>query len=338
MAINLHSFELIDPFGGLQDLHNKILRTPDETFFLEDPLRFYRVMQFIGRFDMYPDDALNSICAQMDLSGVSVERIEGEFEKLLLKSKEPSRGIRWLHAIGRLHEILPELADTISIAQDPVWHPEGDVFEHTMQTVDAAAVLEYNNDYEKLCVVYAALCHDLGKATTTEIVQERIHSYGHMRAGVALAKKMLKRITKKKDVIAAVAKLVRYHFEPIHFVENNAGPSAYKRLARKLAPEVSLQTLAKLALADQRGRNPKGNKPLSINVPAIKTFLQRAAQAAVLEYPEKSVLQGRDLLDVIKPGPKMGELLKRAYEIQLEEGIKNKDELKRRVLQKHMKN
>ena len=109
--------------------------------FVEDPLRLFRVMQFIGRFTMKPDKQLNEICARMSLKGISVERIESEFDKLLLKSKRPSLGIRWLLEIGRLQEIFPELAATIGVQQEPDWHPEGDVFEHTMQSLDAAAAL-----------------------------------------------------------------------------------------------------------------------------------------------------------------------------------------------------
>ncbi len=139
MGINLKTFELIDPFDGLADLQNKILRTPDVQFFAQDPLRLFRVMQFIGRFNMQPDKQLNDICAAMDISTISTERIELEFEKLLLKSARPSLGIRWLRQIGRLKEIMPELYRTIGVEQNREFHPEGDVFEHTMQAIDAAA-------------------------------------------------------------------------------------------------------------------------------------------------------------------------------------------------------
>ena len=143
MGINLVTFEFVDPFDGLNDLKMDVLRTPNPNFFVEDPLRFYRVMQFIGRFEMYPDLVLTKVCSLMDIAKVSKERIESEFKKMLLQSKKPSIAIMWLEKIDRLGEILPELAATQGILQEPDWHPEGDVYEHTLQTIDAAASYEY---------------------------------------------------------------------------------------------------------------------------------------------------------------------------------------------------
>ena len=332
MGIDLKTNELIDPWGGQEDLKKGILRAPDVQLFVEDPLRLFRVMQFIGRFGMKPDKELNQICATMSLKGISVERIEAEFDKLLLKSKRPSLGIRWLLEIGRLHEIFPELAVTIGVQQEPEWHPEGDVFEHTMQSIDAATALSYESDQEKLIALYATLCHDLGKVTTTEKIDGRIRSLGHEDAGVPLAKSMLKRLTRRVELIEAVAKIVKYHMAPGQFPKNNAKLPAYKRLAQKLAPEVSLNLLAKVSLADKRGRNPQSSLPLTIDIPEIKEFLTNAHDAHVIHKPEEPVLHGRDLMGIMQPGPQMGILLKRAYEIQIDEGIKDKKELLKRIL------
>jgi tRNA nucleotidyltransferase (CCA-adding enzyme) len=334
MAIDLSNYALIDPFEGLNDMRNKILRTPDSAFFIEDPLRFYRVMQFIGRFEMYPDEQLNELCKKMDISKVSVERIDEEFRKLMLKSNNPSLGIRWFKSISRLNDILPELAALVNVPQASRWHPEYDAFEHTMQTIDAAARLKYDSDDTKFIVLLAALCHDLGKTTTTEQIEGEWHSFGHSKEGVEPTKQLLKRITRNKELIETVVKMVRYHMQPIQFVESGAKPSAYKRLAAKLAPQVTLAMLAKLSLADQQGRNPQGHEPLDKIDKRIDIFLQNAEQAQVLHETEKPILSGRDLLDVVKPGPNMGKLLKKAYELQIEEGIKDKQELKRRVLSK----
>jgi len=334
MAIDLSGFHLIDPFGGVADIEHKILRTPDAQFFVEDPLRFYRVMQFISRFEMLPDDELNAVCKKMDISTVSVERIEEEFVKMLLKSKSPSLGLRWIKSIGRLKELFPELEALVDIPQRSRFHPEADAFEHTMQTLDAAARLDYNFEEEKWIVLLAALCHDLGKATTTKKVKGEWRSYGHSKAGMDPAKQLLKRITRNKEVIAAVVKMVRYHMAPVQFIEDAAKRSAYKRLANKLAPQVTLEMLAKLCLADQQGRSGGGHEPLEIQDERIGEFLAKAQEADVLQKTEPPVLQGRDLIDVVEPGPEMGALLKQAYEVQIEEGVNDKDELKRRVLAK----
>lgn len=333
MGIDLKTFELIDPFNGLEDLNNKILRTPDAELFVEDPLRFYRVMQFIGRFEMFPDNELNQLCKTMNLNGVSKERIAIEFEKLFLKSKRPSLGIRWLYEIGRLSEILPELAATVGIKQNNNYHPEGDVFEHTMQAVDAAAVLEYESQHDKLTVIFATLCHDLGKVDTTEIMDGKITSYGHDESGMEPTKKLMKRITLKIELMETVEKLVRYHMAPIQFVDQNASLSAYKKLAKKLYPQTNLQLLAKVSLADKRGRNDTSHEPLKYDIPQVDEFLKKAEKARVQLAPEPPVLQGKDLLDVMSPGPQMGAVLDRIYQIQIEDNIHDKQELKKRALQ-----
>lgn len=336
MAIDLKTFELIDPFGGIQDIENKVLRSPDIKFFTEDPLRFYRVMQFIGRFDMIPDKKLNDICKKMDISDVSIERIEAEFEKLFLKSKSPSLGIRWIDSIGRLKEILPELAKTKGIEQDSFWHPEKDVFEHLLQSLDASATLEYKNKTEKLKVMYAALCHDLGKVTTTEFIKGRIRSYGHSEEGVSLTRSILKRITRNKNFIEDVCILVKYHMLPRQFVKDNASLAAYRRLALKMKGKVNLQMLAKLALADQFGRNSEGHEPLEKEVDFIQKFIDRAKKAQVLFEYERPILKGNDIIDIVEPGPQMGKMLRYAYEIQMKKGIKNKDKLKEYVIKKFL--
>jgi len=334
MGIDILSGELIDPFDGRSDLSNKLLRTPDVRFFIQDPLRFFRVMQFISRFEMIPDDRLIDVCKTMDISNISRERIEVEFEKMLLKSRLPSRGIRWIQVIDRLSEVLPELFSTVGVQQNPKWHPEGDVFEHTMQTLDAAAAIvqSYDNRLNKLVLLYAALCHDLGKATTTQKIDEIFKSIGHAKEGAMFARQMLKRITHEKNLIVAVVKLVKYHMAPMQLVATKACFAAYKRLANKLTPQATLRELADLFLADKQGRNPRNALPLTGSESDIAVFIHMADKAQVLAAVEKPLLQGRDLLDVIESGPCMGELLKKAYQMQIEEGIKDKEELKRRVL------
>jgi len=337
MGIDLVTFELIDPFGGAADLQAHRLCAPNLELFAQDPLRFFRVMQFIGRFEMEPDEALNQCCARMSLVDVSRERIAVEFEKLLLQSKEPSRGIRWLAQIRRLADVLPELYETIGVEQDPGWHPEGDVFEHTMQALDASVRITYDNEYEMLVLRYAALCHDLGKATTTKIIDGRWRSLGHEKESAVLSKRMLKRIVMKFDLIDDVSLLAAHHMAPGQFIKLNAGLAAYKRLALKLMPRMNLHILADLACADKQGRNPHSREPLRALPDFFEPFLAQARKAQVEFFPEKPVLEGRDLIGIIPPGPALGELLKRAYTIQIEEGITDKLVLKERVLAQPLK-
>ncbi len=143
---------------------------------------------------------------------------------------------------------------------------------------------------------------------------------------------MLRRITKNQEILDAVCKMVKYHMEPLQFVLGGARMAAYKRLANKLAPEVTINMLADLALADRRGRNAMSHEPLTDPQSDVEEFRQHALQAQVLQSREEPILQGRDIIDLVAPGPIMGQLLRQAYEIQIEEGIKDKQELKRRVL------
>lgn len=335
LAFDLVTGELHDPFDGCKDIKDKILRCTDEKFFIEDPLRFFRVMQFIGRFEMQPSSELQKLCKSMDISQVSRERIEEEFKKLLLKSDTPSRGIRWLHEIGRLKEVLPELAETVGVEQSAQWHPEGDVFTHTMQVIDAAVDVgrQLEEEQEKIVLMYAAICHDLGKPdTTVKLKDGRISSRGHEDVGVPIAKKLLTRICGNKKIIQTVAKLVKFHMTPGSFIKNNARKAAYKRLALKLASETNCYKLALLCEADKRGRNGESNAPLSGPIKDVMQFVAQAEEAGVLYGPEPAVLAGKDLIDIVKPGPKLGELVKKAYRIQINEGVTDKDTLKKRIL------
>jgi tRNA nucleotidyltransferase (CCA-adding enzyme) len=332
MGLNLHTYELIDPFDGLHDLQMGYLRTPNPQFFLEDPLRFYRVMQFVGRFGFTPDRVLSKLCSIMDISHVSRERIEEEFRKLFLYSQRPSLAFIWLDSIGRLDDVAPELAATKGMLQEPDWHPEGDVFEHTLQTIDAAAQYDYVSHHEKLLIMYACLCHDLGKVATTKLIKGRLTAHDHAQQGVYYATKLLKRITHTSFLVDGVKKLVKTHLYPFEFITGNAGLGAYKRLALFLAPEVSITMLAKVACADKQARNSNRHKPLNTTQPIVDTFLEHAERAGVLHTVEAPLLQGRDLMPEIEPGPRMGVLVKKAYALQLSEGIKDKEILKRLVL------
>ena len=332
MMINLITGELQDPFNGLQDLSNKVMRAADPVFFVQDPLRFYRVIQFVGRFEMEPDIQLDALCATMDTTGVSQERIFDEFEKLFLKSSKPSLAFKWLDKIGRLENLLPELYATKGVMQHPAFHPEGDVFEHTMQALDGAAQFSYQTADKRLIMVFAALCHDLGKVIASRIIDGIIRSHGHDIAGVPLAEALLDRLTAKSRFKKPVLRLVRYHMTPVALVKNNAGPGAYKRLAYNLAPEVSLRTLSQLCTIDKSARNSERGKPLSVcPEPLIETFFKNAELYGVLDIPEKPVLSGADFVGEIPEGPALGKILKDAYEIQINEGIVDKNELKKRV-------
>ena len=242
--------------------------------------------------------------------------------------------MRWLASIGRLEEIVPELAQTQTVQQNPAWHPEGSVFEHLMQTVDAAARIDLPSSDENLILRYAAFCHDLGKISTTIVKDGVLRSPGHAEAGVPYARSLLKRITGKVKIIDTVSLLVHHHMEPSQFVNSGAKLGAYRRLAIKLAKYTSLAMLAKLALCDRQGRNPDSELPLTVVPQFLEIFLKKAHEASVLHKPEPQVLHGRDIEHLVRPGPLMGKLLHYAYELQLDEGITDKELLRNKVVEK----
>lgn len=345
----MKNLEIIDYYGGIADIHARRLNAIDPVLFCEDPLRFFRVMQFIGRFEMDPSPDLNDLCAHMSLIDeqtqrpIAHERIFQEIKKLCLQSKNPSLGFRWLVHIGRLREIFPELYALVGLAQRSDYHPEGDAFEHTMQALDAAAHYEnyepwntMSADDVRLCCLLTMVVHDLGKAITTDA---RLSCHGHEQAGVPLAESLLRRFTDDRSLIFMIKKLVRFHGAVVQIAQPHVRLAAYKKLALKLSPETCLRHLALIARADILGRNPNDHKPLDVpshdeHEKMGALFLHNAQCAGVLDGPEKPVLLGRDLIDLVKPGRQLGVLLERAYEIQINEGICDIEILKSRVLKK----
>ncbi|HAU30483.1 MAG: Polynucleotide adenylyltransferase/metal dependent phosphohydrolase [candidate division TM6 bacterium GW2011_GWF2_43_17] len=326
MAIDPIKMELFDPFGGERDLQDRVLRAVNAQTFVDDPLRLYRVMQFLARFEMEPDDKLAFLCKNMDVSRVSRERIEGELKKMFLRACRPSLGFRWLATISRLIDLFPELSLLVGVAQNPRWHPEGDVFEHTMQVLDAVALdASPLSEMDRLALCYGALCHDMGKVSTTRPHEYdgRLISYGHEEAGVEYAVKFLKRFTACKELVARVLKLVRYHMRPCALVRGGAGCAAYRRLAVCLAPD-SLAFLAYIARADMRGRNGGGNRPHTNSVRCVDEFIIKATQCGVFDAPQAPVLSGKDLLERGISGKRIGGLLARAYEYQISSGVQER--------------
>ena len=132
--------EVLDPHGGRRDLERRVLRATDPMHFPEDPLRGLRVAQLAARLEMAPDDGLVALCRTLDLSELSGERVFEEFRKLLLRAAKPSLGFKVLEDTGQLR-FFPELDALRGVPQDPEWHPEGDVWVHTLMVLDVAASL-----------------------------------------------------------------------------------------------------------------------------------------------------------------------------------------------------
>lgn len=309
---------LEDPFGGIADLRAGILRHTTERF-SEDPLRVLRAMQFSARlgFDVHPDTT--ALCRSLTQDGLSKERLFDEWKKLLLKGQDFHRGLGFLKDCGWLRHY-PELEALDQCEQDPQWHPEGNVWIHTLHCLNAFAKHRTGDPWEDLVVALAVLCHDFGKPATTLRKDGRIRSPGHAKAGVQIARSFLHRLTDHKQLVEEVLPLVHDHMTPLEFHHNGAGDSAVRRLAQRVR---RIDRLVRVATADKGGRPPL---PWKTPIPEGQWLLERAEELAIKDRAPKPILQGRHLLKQgHQPGPPLGAILKKAYEAQLDGEFKDLD-------------
>lgn len=318
MAIDPLSGDILDPHGGRSDIAAGRLRATHPASFGDDPLRALRVARFAACLGMQPDASLCEACARLDLDGVAGERMLVEVQRLLVEAERPAEGFAVLERCHQLRAF-PELAALVGVAQDPEWHPEGDVWTHTKMVLDAAARLR-RRDGDDLALMFGALCHDLGKPATTERDGHRIRSLGHDRAGIAPTTALLTRLRAPNELIARVCALVEHHLAPALFVKGEAGPRGYRRLARKLdRVGASLDLLVRVARADHLGRTTEDAMAGSFS--AGDAFLERAAQLEVAEHGPPDVVTGRDVIGRgVAPGPRVGVVLRRCRAIQDERG------------------
>lgn len=324
MAEDPLSGEVIDPFDGRADLDARILRMVDRDTFGDDSLRVLRAVQFAARFEFALDPATADLCRTIDLSDLPSERIWGELEKLLLQARRPSVGLRLAWDLGVIHQLLPELVPMAACPQDPEWHPEGDVWTHTLMVVDEARARI--NDLARgpaVAMMVAAICHDIAKPTTTAMIDGRWRSPGHEEAGVAPSTAVLDRLNLHSlegyDVRRAVLGLVAQHLKPSAFHKAGAkvGDGAFRRLAQK----VDLELLARFAKADCHGRQGP------FDCSAMDWFLERARALGVQHRAPDPILLGRHLLDLgMAPGPAVGRILKAVYERQLDGDVRTLDD------------
>ena len=307
--------EVLDPHGGRADLAAKRLRVTDREHFAEDPLRGLRAAQFAARFGLEPDDELVTLAAGLDLAELAPERVYGEIRKLLLLGDRPAIGFEFLRRTG-LVGFFPELAALVGVPQDPCWHPEGDVWNHTMLALDRAAALRDGGGGDDEALMFAVLCHDFGKP----VVTEALRSPGHDRAGVEPARCFLRRLRAPERLVVRVCALVRDHLAPAAFVRNGAGPRAYRRLARRLeAAGTDLEVLARVATADLLGRTTPAARTGECRETAV--FLDRARAALPGLAPIAPAVQGRHLIARgFEPGPHLGPILAACREIQDDTG------------------
>ncbi len=315
MGFDLKTLTILDPYNGRDDLHQKKLRCVDPDTFIEDPLRIIRAVQFAARYELVIDGELLKLCQTMvergELQELPKERIFEEIKKLLLKAKHPSIGFELMEEMGIL-KYFPELKALQGVRQNPIYHPEGDVWRHTLMSLDAMAKLRTGNDRHDLLLMLAVLCHDLGKPSTTVITNEKISSLGHEEAGLEPTRSLLGRLTDEQRLIEQILPLVKYHMKPLQFYIQGAKSAAIKRLSCK----VNIDDLIIVSKADFLGRTTR-EAQMGI-FPAGEWLEKKARSLNVLHEAPKPLLHGKDLIKQgLTPSKQFKTILQTAYDAQL---------------------
>ncbi len=318
--------EIIDCFGGREDIKNKILRVVSKDTFAEDSLRVLRAAQFAARFEFAIEAETQTICRSIDLTDLPKERIWGELEKLLLKAEKPSLGLRYFYDLNIAGQLFPEFAALVGVPQEPEWHPEGNVDIHTLLVVDEARKLIGDLEFAKqVTVMLSALCHDFGKPATTKFFDGRWRSYAHDEAGVEPTISFLDTLgvftLDGYDVRSQIVQLVRYHLKPGEYygAKTPVGDGAFRRLARKVEADL----LYRVAKADSLGRYPDGDPSKAIfGSDAQEWFIEKVRELQIEKKAPDPILMGRNLIELgLKPSPRFKKILDAVYELQLDGAI-----------------
>lgn len=311
---------LIDPLGGQRDILAGVLREAGPTSIQADPLRIWRAAQFCARFDWQVDSALRAAiqAAVPSLAGLAQERVTREWEKLLVMPDKPGQAVQLLDDWGVILESYPELFALHECPQEAQFHPEGDVWIHTLMVLDQAARLGRERGFsqvERLQLGLAALLHDLGKPATTRRESGRVTAHGHELAGVKPARHWFDRHSFGEPVALAVLDCVAKHMRPMQLtreiLSGKMSPAqqlnALRRLIRDLEA-VEWPVFLTLCEADQRGRALPQEEYLPAQV--FDGILRE--HPALLQTARTDLLRGRDLLALgVEPGRRMGQWLER---------------------------
>lgn len=333
--------DILDPYYGMQDLKDRILRVVDAKTFIEDPLRAFRAIQLAARFELTVDelslDVLQDLAARGETESLSPERIGQEIKKLLLRARKPSIGLALAQNIGLIARHFPSLHILKNTIQDPEWHPEGDVWTHTLMVVDEAARLCRQTQFqlteiEQLQIIFGSLCHDLGKASTTQLIDGRVHSRGHEEAGSSLATSLAAQMHFSHEIVHAASAIAADHLKPsILYAELRKGvltepayANAIRRVLRRIAP-LHWKPFIIACEADWRGRSipDREREPYAAGL----SFVQAIEKYNLAHEAITPLIQGRDLLDLgLAAGPLHGEIIRTIEEMRDTGTIRTKEE------------
>lgn len=308
--------EILDPYDGLKDLVNKKIKHIDDVTFVEDALRVFRAAQFAARFNFEIDEKTIELCKTIDTSNLSKERVYGELIKALMLSDKPSIFVESLRKMNQLIPWFEEIHNLIGIEQSAKHHAEGDAYVHTLMVLDAARFYRDAANHPEWYMV-CALCHDVGKAVTTKIIDGKIKSKQHDILGKALAYDFMYRITNNKDMIRYVVSLVGMHMSPLKILKNNLSIEESNVLFDK-APDAN--DLIYLSFADNDGKISEVD---SKKLPVLKALVFERYEI-YKDYMSRDYVKGEDLINLgYKPGDDFKEILEYAHEYRLKGVSKN---------------
>jgi len=322
MARNLHTDELLDPFGGRQDLADHLVTfvgAPQQRI-VEDPLRMLRAVRFCAQldFELDPETAVAIAKSASELARISWERIREEVDAILL-SAHPDEGLKLLIDVGLAERVLPELLQ-LHLPQ-PARHHLKDVLEHTLDTValvPADKVLRYT-----------ALLHDVAKPETFSSDESGIHFYRHEELSAERARTILSRLRQPAALIDQVALLVRHHLR-ISSYRAEWSVSAVRRLMFDLGDR--LQDAIALAEADVRASDPADYAEFEQRVRELRSRIEEVGEEAGIASM-KPLLNGDEVMSLLglQPGPKVGEVLRFLLDQQIEGKISTKEQAEQAV-------
>ncbi|MCS0635194.1 CCA tRNA nucleotidyltransferase [Streptomyces sp. LP05-1] len=319
MAVALPEKEFIDPYGGLDDLAARTLRTPGtpEESFSDDPLRMMRAARFAAQldFEVAPEvlDAMKGMADRIEI--VSAERVRDELNKLLL-STHPRKGLGLLVGTGLAERMLPELP-ALKLESDE-HHRHKDVYEHSLTVLDQAIDLE--EDGPDLTLRLAALLHDIGKPRTRRFEPDgRVSFHHHEVVGAKMTKKRMTALKYSNELIKDVSRLVELHLRFHGYGAGEWTDSAVRRYVRDAGPLLS--RLHKLTRSDCTTRNKRKAAALSRTYDGLEERIAQLQQQEELDAIRPD-LDGNQIQEAlgIRPGPAVGRAYAFLLDLRLENG------------------
>ncbi|MCW2542073.1 MAG: hypothetical protein JWN95_3798 [Frankiales bacterium] len=329
MAVSVTDDEFVDPYGGVVDLANGVLRTPATATesFSDDPLRMLRAARFVSQLGVQPTDDVRQAMTELagQLGRITAERVQAELNKLML-GRYPRRGLELLVDTGLAEVVLPELPALRMAADEHGQHK--DVYAHTLQVLDQAIDLE--DAGPDLVLRWAALLHDIGKPATRRFVESaggaaQVTFHHHEVKGARLATARLKALRFSKDDIEAISRLVFLHLRFYGYGRGEWTDSAVRRYVTDAGP--LLERLHKLVRSDTTTRNKRKAAMLSRTYDELEERIAQLREQEELDSIRPD-LDGTEIMAILglSPGPLVGKAYRHLLELRMQRGPLSRDE------------